>query len=161
MKYNRTLTTGAIILIVILFAAFWKGDFPWAQSLQPSKDRQNSQKKKRSKKAISKNLSAIKRSPTVFVKGPQHQREDISATLARISRGEKFPHRNDGSIFQNREKRLPKQKRGYYHEYVHPTQGRKGPGAQRIIIGLEKDVFYTPDHYKSFQRVNLKTKGKP
>ena len=59
----------------------------------------------------------------------------VRGTLDRIRAGEKFPHRNDGSVFQNREGLLPKQPQGYYREYVHPTPGVNGAGQQRIIQG--------------------------
>jgi guanyl-specific ribonuclease Sa len=79
--------------------------------------------------------------------------DDLQNTLDRIDRGESFPHRNDGSIFRNREGRLPSQPEGYYKEYVHPTPGVNGPGAQRVIIGQGGEVYYTPDHYGTFVRV--------
>ncbi|QDT16515.1 ribonuclease domain-containing protein [Alienimonas californiensis] len=78
---------------------------------------------------------------------------DLSKTLQRIARGESFPHRNDGTTFGNREGRLPRQSRGYYKEYVHPTPGVDGPGPQRLVIGAGGDVWYTPDHYDSFRSV--------
>jgi guanyl-specific ribonuclease Sa len=74
----------------------------------------------------------------------------IQATLDRIARGESFPHRNDGSVFQNREGRLPNRPGGYYKEYVHSTPGAKGPGAQRVVVGGGGEVYYTPDHYQTF-----------
>jgi hypothetical protein len=79
---------------------------------------------------------------------------DLQPTLERIARGERFPHRNDGTTFRNREGRLPSQPEGYYTEYVHPTPGINGPGPQRIIIGRGGEVYYTFDHYGSFIRVN-------
>lgn len=77
-------------------------------------------------------------------------RVDLSATIDRIRRGERHSHRNDGSVFRNRERRLPKKPRGYYTEYVHPTEGMRGPGPQRIVTGRQGEWYYTPDHYKSF-----------
>jgi filamentous hemagglutinin len=79
---------------------------------------------------------------------------DLTATLARIRTGERLQFRNDGSTFENRERRLPRQPVGYYQEYVHPTAGLDGPGPQRVVIGKEGEAYYTPDHYRSFQRVN-------
>lgn len=79
--------------------------------------------------------------------------ENLPDTLNRITRGERFPYRNDGSIFGNREGLLPEQAFGYYREYVHPTPGVRGPGAQRIIIGRAGEVYYTPDHYRTFTQV--------
>ena len=54
-------------------------------------------------------------------------RIDLTATVARIEAGERHRHRNDGAVFLNRERRLPAKPRGYYREYVHPTDGLKGP----------------------------------
>ncbi|MBM4076766.1 MAG: ribonuclease, partial [Planctomycetes bacterium] len=71
----------------------------------------------------------------------------------RIARNEKNSHRNDGSTFGNREGRLPKKPFGYYTEYVHPTKGIDGPGPQRVVVGKDGDVWYTPNHYESFKKV--------
>ena len=79
---------------------------------------------------------------------------DLKSTLDRISAGKKFPYRNDGSVFNNKEELLPQQMTGYYREYVHPTIGVNGPGPQRIVIGQGGEIFYTPDHYGTFIRVN-------
>ena len=79
--------------------------------------------------------------------------DGLQATLARIERGERFPSHDDGTVFQNREQRLPGEPRGYYREYVHPTPGAYGPGARRVIIGQRGEVYYTRDHYQSFTRM--------
>lgn len=79
---------------------------------------------------------------------------NVRSTLDRMKAGEKFPHRNDGSVFQNREGLLPKQADGYYREFVHPTPGVNGPGAQRIIQGQNGELYYSPDHYGSFIPLN-------
>lgn len=79
---------------------------------------------------------------------------DLAPTLDRIAAGElldRFP--NDGSAFQNRERRLPKQPPGYYREYVVPTPGERSPGPQRLVIGREGEVYYTHDHYRTFRKV--------
>jgi guanyl-specific ribonuclease Sa len=79
---------------------------------------------------------------------------DLTKTLERIESGQRisrFP--NDGSVFQNREGRLPRQSPGYYHEWVHPTPDERGPGPQRIVTGEDGDIWYTHDHYKTFRRV--------
>ncbi|MDA8523437.1 RHS repeat-associated core domain-containing protein [Acidovorax sp. NCPPB 4044] len=78
---------------------------------------------------------------------------DLQPTLDRIATGGRFPHRNDGSIFGNKEGLLPQQSRGYYTEYVHPTPGFSGPGPQRIVTGQGGEVFYTPNHYRTFIQV--------
>ena len=82
---------------------------------------------------------------------------DLGPTIERIERGEGNRHRNDGTTFQNREGRLPRKPSGYYKEYVHPTTGINGPGPQRIIIGKEGEIWYTPDHYNSFRQIHRKT----
>lgn len=79
---------------------------------------------------------------------------DLRETLARIERGERDDHPNDGSVFQNREKRLPKQPSGHYREWVHPTPKQRGPGPQRIVTGKNGEVYYTPDHYETFERLD-------
>ncbi|SFR24408.1 Guanyl-specific ribonuclease Sa [Lentzea waywayandensis] len=67
-----------------------------------------------------------------------------------------FPYpRNDGVTFENREKRLPQQKSGYYKEYTVPTPNSPDRGARRIVTGSEKEVFYTGDHYSSFVVVDV------
>jgi guanyl-specific ribonuclease Sa len=79
---------------------------------------------------------------------------DLQDTLDRISRGERGSHSNDGSVFQNREKRLPIKPAGYYREWVHPTPKLRGPGPQRIVTGKEGEIYYTPDHYETFRRID-------
>ena len=74
----------------------------------------------------------------------------LKSTLDRIKAGTKFPHRNDGSIFTNKEGLLPIKPEGYYKEFVHPTPGSKGAGLQRIVTGRNGEIYYTPDHYKTF-----------
>ncbi|MBX7067451.1 MAG: hypothetical protein K1X28_09485 [Parachlamydiales bacterium] len=78
---------------------------------------------------------------------------DLSPTIERIQKGIKFPHRNDGTVFKNREGLLPKRHSSYYREYVHPTPGIEGPGPQRIIVGENGELFYSPDHYQTFIQV--------
>ena len=82
---------------------------------------------------------------------------DLQPTLDRIHDGIPYPHRNDGSVFQNRppvggdgRPLLPVQPSGYYREYVVPTPGVNGPGPQRIVVGQGGEMFYTPDHYGTF-----------
>ncbi len=78
---------------------------------------------------------------------------DIAPVLARIERGERDPHRNDGNVHSNREGKLPKQKKNYYHEYVVRTPGLNEVGPQRVILGQNNEVYYTPDHYETFARL--------
>jgi len=79
---------------------------------------------------------------------------DLQPTLDRIARGDRNTHRNDGTTFGNRERRLPQKPQGYYTEYVHPTKGINGPGPQRVIFGKSGDIWYTPDHYETFKKIH-------
>jgi hypothetical protein len=74
----------------------------------------------------------------------------LGPTLDRIARGEHDPHPRDGTIHKNHEGRLPMRQVGHYTEYVHRTPGMTSVGPERVIIGADGEVFYTPDHYKTF-----------
>jgi ribonuclease T1 len=84
---------------------------------------------------------------------PEFLPPEAHAVLTRIAHGGPFEYRQDGSVFQNRERRLPTQPRGYYHEYTVETPGSRDRGARRIITGGEppREYWYTDDHYRSFQ----------
>jgi ribonuclease T1 len=79
---------------------------------------------------------------------------EAHATLDRIARGGPFEHSQDGGVFGNYEGLLPKQPRGYYHEYTVETPVARNRGARRIITGGTPPVawYYTDDHYRSFRR---------
>ena len=74
-----------------------------------------------------------------------------------ILQGFDFPNGKDGSVFGNREHRLPAQRRGYYREYTVRTPGAHNRGARRIICGGQPQTpdacYYTEDHYGSFRRI--------
>lgn len=78
-------------------------------------------------------------------------------TYQLILRGGPFPYEKDGSVFGNRERALPGQKRGYYREYTVKTPGERDRGAQRIVCGgpatTPEVCYYTADHYDSFRRI--------
>lgn len=78
-------------------------------------------------------------------------------TLMLIKQGGPFPYAKDGAIFGNYEGVLPKQKRGYYHEYTVKTPRSRNRGARRIIAGGEpassQEYYYTENHYATFQRI--------
>lgn len=75
----------------------------------------------------------------------------------RIHQGGPFVSEKDGSVFGNRERLLPAQKRGFYREYTVPTPGLKHRGARRIVCGGQirtpEVCYYTADHYASFRRI--------
>ncbi|WP_326575055.1 ribonuclease [Streptomyces sp. NBC_00487] len=76
-------------------------------------------------------------------------------TLNLIARGGPYPYTQDGSVFQNRERVLPAQSTGYYHEYTVKTPGSSTRGARRIVTGEDyQEDYYTADHYASFDLVD-------
>jgi guanyl-specific ribonuclease Sa len=78
-------------------------------------------------------------------------------TLALIGRGGPFPHRQDGSVFHNREGLLPARPTGYYREYTVRTPGARDRAARRIVTGGQPPevYYYTQDHYRSFVRIEI------
>jgi ribonuclease T1 len=74
-------------------------------------------------------------------------------TLKLIDAGGPYPYRQDGTVFQNREKRLPKEPAGYYREFTVAAPGARDRGPRRIIAGMDGERYYTLDHYQSFLRI--------
>lgn len=101
--------------------------------------------------------SMAEREPTATVPADDHSAlpPEAATTLQRIIDGGPFPYDRDGIVFGNFERRLPKQNRGYYHEYTVPTPGLSHRGVRRIIAGGQppSEFWYTGDHYESFQRI--------
>ena len=87
--------------------------------------------------------------------------DEARHTLAQIKRGGPYAYRKDGTVFGNREKRLPAQPRGYYTEYTVKTPYSRDRGARRIVAGrgagrepaTSGEYYYTDDHYNSFWRI--------
>ncbi|MFE4667873.1 ribonuclease domain-containing protein [Streptomyces sp. NPDC056716] len=76
-------------------------------------------------------------------------------TLDLIARGGPFPYPQDGTVFQNRERLLPIQSAGYYHEYTVETPGSSTRGAKRVVTGVQhEEDYYTADHYVSFDLID-------
>jgi ribonuclease T1 len=89
--------------------------------------------------------------PTVAITQLPKQAQE---TIALIKAGGPYPYKRDGVVFSNREKLLPKERRGFYKEYTVKTPGSKNRGARRIVTANQDTVFYyTDDHYASFKRV--------
>lgn len=78
-------------------------------------------------------------------------------TYALIREGGPFPYDKDGTVFGNRERLLPLNKRGYYREYTVRTPGVAHRGARRIVCGgamrAPDACYYTSDHYASFREI--------
>jgi ribonuclease T1 len=88
--------------------------------------------------------------PVVYVDQLPRQARD---TLRLIESDGPFPYSKDGSVFQNRERILPRKPSGYYHEYTVITPGENDRGARRIVAGDGGELYYTDDHYDSFKRI--------
>lgn len=71
-----------------------------------------------------------------------------------IQHGGPFPYRQDGSVFGNREGRLPSRQAGFYREYTVPTPGEHDRGPRRLITGGAAELYYTGDHYMTFVAVD-------
>ena len=78
-------------------------------------------------------------------------------TYGAILNGGPFRHEKDGTVFGNRERLLPQERRGHYREYTVDTPGSRDRGARRIVCGGERTTpsvcWYTADHYASFRQI--------
>lgn len=74
---------------------------------------------------------------------------EVNNTLDRIDTGGPHPYSQDGTVFQNREGRLPS-----YREYTVDTPGAADRGARRIVVGDDGRYYYTDDHYGSFTQID-------
>lgn len=83
---------------------------------------------------------------------------EAQTTYRLILSGGPFPYEKDGVVFGNRERQLPRHKRGYYREYTVKTPGSHDRGARRIVCGgsppnRPESCYYTDDHYANFRRI--------
>jgi ribonuclease T1 len=83
--------------------------------------------------------------------------KEARQTLLLIKQGGPFQYAKDGSVFGNYEGLLPKQKRGYYHEFTVKTPRARNRGARRIVVGgdlaTSREYYYTDNHYATFKRI--------
>jgi RHS repeat-associated protein len=86
--------------------------------------------------------------PPRFIAGPKGI-TDLGPTLKRIQSGSPATGKNEGG-FKNREGLLPQQPDGSYTKYNVNTPGN----AARIIVGPDGSLYFTPDHYQTFIRLN-------
>lgn len=56
-----------------------------------------------------------------------------------------------GDVFRNYEGQLPEGDR-YYEADVNYEGGHRGP--ERLVFNEEGEIWYTPDHYKTFEKVH-------
>ncbi|WP_411077732.1 ribonuclease domain-containing protein [Streptomyces sp. cmx-10-25] len=78
---------------------------------------------------------------------------EARGTLDLVARGGPYPYARDGAVFSNFERILPREERGYYHEYTVRTPGERDRGARRIVTGRGGETYYTDDHYETFREV--------
>lgn len=77
----------------------------------------------------------------------------VNDTFNRIKSGGALPYKQDNTVFQNREGKLPSQAAGYYKEFtVSPASG-SGRGATRLVVGAGGEVYQTNDHYTTFVKI--------
>jgi ribonuclease len=100
--------------------------------------------------------------------------DGILALIKKIVNNEHLQYSADGQTFGNREKVLPIEASGFYKEYTFiPPKGSHydtitiggkvydiytpigARGAERLVIGGNEIVYYTPDHYKNFIRLEI------
>ncbi|MEM8997662.1 MAG: ribonuclease domain-containing protein [Acidobacteriota bacterium] len=63
-----------------------------------------------------------------------------------------MPYRKDGTVFRNREGRLPS---GNYREYTVDTPGAAGRGSRRVVVNQDTSrTYYTDDHYRTFVQID-------
>ena len=99
--------------------------------------------------------SSVLPGSAVAFTGLPPQGQDV---MEQIRQGGPFRYEKDGTVFGNRERLLPSQKRGYYREYTVPTPGLRHRGARRIVCGGQQPrspdaCYYTEDHYSSFRLI--------
>ncbi len=85
---------------------------------------------------------------------PEDEVAEVSRVLVLIEAGGPFPHEQDGTTFDNRERLLPQQPSGHYREYTVETPGSPDRGARRLVVGGAGETFYTRDHYRSFIQID-------
>jgi len=113
-------------------------------------------------------LAGLVFSGNALAKGPELSGGILAITVAElptqgkqiyalIHRGGPFAYEKDGVVFGNRERLLPLEKRGFYHEYTVSTPGAKTRGTKRIVCGgppkTPEICYYTADHYASFRKI--------
>ncbi len=134
---SRRRVSAALIGLLVLVAAGWLGRHAWPDP--PRGDR---------------SLMAVTSSAGLPVRPLSQLPPQARDVWQLIQRGGPFPYPQDGTVFGNREGRLPSQQSGYYHEYTVPTPGEHDRGPRRLITGGAAELYYTGDHYRSFVAVD-------
>ncbi|WP_460097728.1 ribonuclease domain-containing protein [Pseudomonas sp. S3_C01] len=66
--------------------------------------------------------------------------------------GGPFPYKQDGTIFRNKEGKLPE---GDYREYTVDTPGANNRAKRRVVQDANSGrTYYAEDHYENFIQVD-------
>jgi ribonuclease T1 len=76
------------------------------------------------------------------------------STLKLIAAGGPYPYDEDGTVFGNYQRLLPREPDDYYHEFTVADTGAAGRGPRRVVTGAGGQDYYTPDHYVSFDWIS-------
>lgn len=77
---------------------------------------------------------------------------EVTTTVRLILKKGPYPFKHDGIVYQNLERQLPPEPKGYYHEYTVVTPGSTDRGERRVVTGQGGEFYYTANHYASFVR---------
>lgn len=77
----------------------------------------------------------------------------VNDTFNRVKSGGSFPYKQDNTVFQNREGKLPSQAAGYYKEFTISPGSGSGRGTMRLVVGAGGEVYQTNDHYTTFVKI--------
>jgi ribonuclease T1 len=100
------------------------------------------------------NGSGSATTPTATATVSSSEHAEIARVLTAVRTGAPLPYSQDGEVFENREGLLPAKPSGYYRAYTVPTPGSEDRGARRLIVGADGGVWYTSDHYGSFEPID-------
>ena len=89
----------------------------------------------------------------MIVRKFEHLPVEAKNVLLQIKLGVALAHKKDGSMYRNREGKLPERSPNYYREYTVPTPEMATRGSRRLVIGNEGEIYYTDDHYLTFQKI--------
>jgi ribonuclease T1 len=77
----------------------------------------------------------------------------VNDTFNKARSGGPFSYKQDNTVFQNREGKLPSQPAGYYKEFTISPGSGSGRGAMRLVVGAGGEVYQTNDHYTTFTKI--------
>ena len=79
---------------------------------------------------------------------------DAIGTLKLIAADGPYPYAEDGTVFGNYQRLLPREPADYYHEFTVASAGERTRGPRRVVTGEGGQDYYSPDHYASFDWVS-------